>query len=556
MTALPDWDMSDAELAEAAITGDRGAFAEIYDRYSSRLFDFCVGMLRDRESAADCVQDTFCTAAARLSSLRDLGKLRPWLYAIARNEALRRIRERRREQPSDELPDTVSAEPGPEALAARTELAALIAQAAAGLSSRDREILDLAYRHGLDGPEIAEALGTSAATTRTLLHRLRETVERSLGAVLVARHARSGRGCAELRESLKDWDGEFTVLLRKRVARHIESCTECSEDRRGMVNPAALLGAGAVVFLPAPILLREKTLNEVQLTCASTPLVAVVPDAPSGGFGARVLHSRSMIPVALSVGVLGLTLGLFVVWPSSPPPTRSPAVVTGAVTVPQHGVSGAPSAPAPVGRSVNSVPAAVAPGVPGVSVAAGVPAAAAPSTASSPAASSSGGVSVPVAAPAPTALPAPSASTYVPAQANTSGQPASSGVSPAIGPNAAISVPASVEPDLPAQPDPPKSITTSGDTTTPGGISTTSSGLPSGGLSIPSGGLPTLPNPSLPTNSFPSGGLTSIPGGLTPTAGGSVPKPGSTSTPSGGSNTSTPSDGSSDSSGGSNGGKK
>ena len=111
-----------------------------HDRYSNRLFDFCVGMLRDRESAADCVQDTFCTAAARLSSLRDLGKLRPWLYAIARNEALRRIRERRREQVSDELPETASDDPGPDALAARTELAALIAQAAAGLSDRDREI--------------------------------------------------------------------------------------------------------------------------------------------------------------------------------------------------------------------------------------------------------------------------------------------------------------------------------------------------------------------------------------------------------------------------------
>lgn len=566
MTALPDWDMSDAELAEAAITGDRGAFAEIYDRYSNRLFDFCVGMLRDRESAADCVQDTFCTAAARLSSLRDLSKLRPWLYAIARNEALRRIRERRREQASDELPDIASDEPGPEALAARTELAALIAQAAAGLSDRDREILDLAYRHGLDGPEIAEALGTSAATTRTLLHRLRETVERSLGAVLVARYARSGRGCAELRDSLKDWDGEFTVLLRKRVARHIESCPECSEDRRGMVNPAALLGAGAAVFLPAPILLREKTLNEVQLTCASTPLVSVVPDAPPVGFGARVLHSRIMIPAGLGVGVLGLTLGLFGAWPSSQHPTQQPAVVTGAVTQPQHGADGGPSAPAPTGGSANSVlvPSATPPGAPGVPVAAGVPSAPVPSTASSAAESSSSGAGAPVAVPAPAALPAPSAGTYVPAQANTSGPSASSGMSPGTAPSAANAGPAPVEPDMPAQPEPPKSITTSGDTTTAsGGLSTPSNGLPSGGLSVPSGGLPTLPNPSLPVNSFPSGGLTSIPGGLTSTSGGSLPKPGSTSTTSGGtsttsggSNTSTSSGGTSESSGNSNGGKK
>src|SRR5207302_4473911 len=106
MTALPDWNMAgDAELAGAAAAGDRAAFAGIYDRYADRLHDFCIGMVRDRDAAADCVQEAFCTAAAQLSTLRDPDKLRPWLYAIARNEALRCIRLRRRENVSDELPE-------------------------------------------------------------------------------------------------------------------------------------------------------------------------------------------------------------------------------------------------------------------------------------------------------------------------------------------------------------------------------------------------------------------------------------------------------------------
>ncbi len=68
MTAVIDWDIvSDAELAAAAATGNQAAFAGIYDRYADRLHDFCVGMVRDREAAADCVQDTFVTAATRLS---------------------------------------------------------------------------------------------------------------------------------------------------------------------------------------------------------------------------------------------------------------------------------------------------------------------------------------------------------------------------------------------------------------------------------------------------------------------------------------------------------
>jgi len=138
-------DATDAELAVAATAGDRAAFALIYDRYADKLHDFCVGMLRDRDSAADCVQDAFCTAATKLPELREPDKLRPWLYAVTRNEALRRIRDRRRELVSDEVPDMASTEAGPDVLAARTELAELIAEAAGGLSDRDRTVLQLAY---------------------------------------------------------------------------------------------------------------------------------------------------------------------------------------------------------------------------------------------------------------------------------------------------------------------------------------------------------------------------------------------------------------------------
>src|ERR1700754_3637783 len=128
MTAVPDWDVAtprdtDAELVRAVLEGDRSAFARMYDRYADRLYDFCVGMLHDRDGAADCVQDSFCVAATHLGQLREPDKLRPWLYSIARNEVQRRFRQRQRETPSEELPEETSQDPGPDALAARTELA-------------------------------------------------------------------------------------------------------------------------------------------------------------------------------------------------------------------------------------------------------------------------------------------------------------------------------------------------------------------------------------------------------------------------------------------------
>ena len=328
MTAVPSWDIvgpTDAELARAAAGGDRGAFAEIYDRYADRLHDFCIGMLRDRDGAADCVQDAFCTAATRLTQLREPDKLRPWLYAIARNEALRRLRERRRETPTDELPDDMSDEPGPETLAARTELADLIAEAAGGLSDRDRSVLELAYRHGLDGPDLAEALGVSRTNANTMVHRLRETIERSLGALLVARRARNtSDGCPELAIVLDGWDGHFTILLRKRIARHIESCPTCDEDRRRLVSPAALLGA-VPVFIPAPAWLRDRTLRDIRLVCLDTPMTGDTADAEADAFSQAPAipdghvddtHDRRrrnvMLLVALFAAELVMSLGLTV----------------------------------------------------------------------------------------------------------------------------------------------------------------------------------------------------------------------------------------------------
>lgn len=357
MTALPDWDIvSDAELACAAAAGDRRAFASIYDRYADRLHDFCIGMLRDRDAAADCVQDVFCAAAARLPQLRDGDKLRPWLYAIARNECLRCIRARSRERVYDEVPEAESGEAGPDTLAARSELANLIAEAAGGLSERDRSVLELAYRHGLDGAELAEALGVSAASAKKMTQRLRETIERSLGALLVSRRVRSNpNACPELGEILAGWDGQFSVLMRKRIARHIESCPVCDEERRRLVNPVALLG-GVPVFIPAPGWLRDRTLDQVQLTSSSTPMSTDDDGGDAAVGDERFLSRRGMVSMALGALALLLVLGMVIAWMHQRNAPVAPANVTKSAPpppvrqVPREFVP-APSSPPPAAPS-------------------------------------------------------------------------------------------------------------------------------------------------------------------------------------------------------------
>src|SRR5262245_23017553 len=98
----------DARLARAAAAGDRAAFAAIYDRHADRLHDFCLSLLRNRDEAADATQDTFALAAERLGQLPDPARLRPWLYADPRSQALRRLRDRARLDPEADMTPSVS----------------------------------------------------------------------------------------------------------------------------------------------------------------------------------------------------------------------------------------------------------------------------------------------------------------------------------------------------------------------------------------------------------------------------------------------------------------
>jgi RNA polymerase sigma factor (sigma-70 family) len=335
MTSDPGAAATDAELVLAAAAGDTHALGAIYDRYADRLHDFCVGMLRDRDAAADCVQDTFCAAAINLARLREPEKLRPWLYAIARNETMRRIRERKREWPAAEVPEVVATEEGPDVLAARSELADLVAAAAGGLSDRDRAVLDLTYHQGLDGPELAVALGVSATAATKMVQRLRGTVERSLGALLVARQLRhDAEPCVELAAMLDGWDGHFTVLIRKRVSRHIEACARCDGERRRRVDPRALLGASPV-FVPAPPWLRERTLAEIELTCACTPLDR------SPRATARLLAVAGAASLALGV-LTTITVISVGQAPQETPVTPADAEATSTVSHPPGGLVGPP----------------------------------------------------------------------------------------------------------------------------------------------------------------------------------------------------------------------
>jgi len=240
--------MRDREMVAAIVAGDRAGLAAAYDRYAAALHGYCRSLLAEPADAADAVQDTFLIAVAKLGGLRDPDRLRPWLYAVARNECFRRLRARARITDLDETDDMTDTSPDVVAMARRNELRGLVRAAVAGLNPGEREVIELNLRHDLEGADLADALGIPLNQAYALASRARGQLERSLGALLVARTGREY--CADLASLLAGWDGRLTVLLRKRVSRHIERCAVCGERKRRELSPAMLLSALPVVLLP------------------------------------------------------------------------------------------------------------------------------------------------------------------------------------------------------------------------------------------------------------------------------------------------------------------
>jgi len=310
--------VDDAALVARIRAGDSDAWAEVYRRYGDRLYTLCWSVLRTDE-AADATQEAFLLAFQHLGSLRDPTALRPWLFRIAWTEALRRGKKRTRSEATDAMSlDAPSPDPGPEDLAHQRELQRLVWDAAAGLPDEDRVVLELNVHQGLHGDELAKAIGVSSSYARKLVQRVRARTDRAVGALLVASSGR--RDCDELRELLGTWDGEFTPLIRKRVARHIDGCRICSDRRATMASPVSLFAAAPVLAAPAWV---GENVMAASLAAASPAGAA----ASSAGLHLAGLAPRRTLETAVAAVATTVVVALLVLQPWRTP--SAPVTVAG-----------------------------------------------------------------------------------------------------------------------------------------------------------------------------------------------------------------------------------
>jgi RNA polymerase sigma factor (sigma-70 family) len=271
--------MRDSEVVASIVAGDPEGLAVAYDRYSGPLFAYCQSLLRQAEDSADAVQDTFVIAASKLGRLRDPERLRAWLFTVARNECLRRLKARKETPTLDDLPEQPDESVDVGGEAERAESRALIRAAVAGLNDGERDVINQLW-HGLEVPEVAMVLGVSRNHAHSLFSRARDQLEASVAVLLVGRSGR--QDCAALDQLLHGWDGRLTAALRKRVGRHIDRCAVCSDRRRQQLKPALLfsLAPGA---LPAG--LRANVLH-----LATDPGSHAAAYRVAAGQGTRTFH--------------------------------------------------------------------------------------------------------------------------------------------------------------------------------------------------------------------------------------------------------------------------
>jgi RNA polymerase sigma factor (sigma-70 family) len=176
--------LSDAELVRAARSSDRDAYDELVRRYQRQVYGLACVLLGDRSEAEDITQETFLRAWLNLDLLSDPAKFERWVRRIVFGASIDWLRAFRpglyrlaNTDAESELLATPSATMSALAALESVEMRERIWQAVAKLPPRYRLPLKLFHLDGLSHAQIAESMGVTESTIRSLVTRARQKLE-------------------------------------------------------------------------------------------------------------------------------------------------------------------------------------------------------------------------------------------------------------------------------------------------------------------------------------------------------------------------------------------
>jgi RNA polymerase sigma factor (sigma-70 family) len=178
--------LSDHGLLALIARGDREAFARLYDMYAAPAYSLAVRIVRDRDLAADVVQDAFMAVWRQASSFdARRGQPSTWILTLTHHKAVDTVRreQRRRADPIEEGQELGEAGAPVEEQAWQGVAREQVRRALAKLPDPQREVLELAYFAGYTQSELAERLalpiGTVKSRTFAAMSSLRELLAAS-----------------------------------------------------------------------------------------------------------------------------------------------------------------------------------------------------------------------------------------------------------------------------------------------------------------------------------------------------------------------------------------
>jgi len=185
---------SDAVAVERTLAGDRDAYRVLVERHSHNVFRLAYRMTGNRHDAEEVVQEAFLRGYQKLGQFAARANFGTWVYRIAANYAIDRMRQRhkeeaRREAPRAEHRDEMENDPvnriqdeapTPERLAQSIELRKQMEQALAALSEAERTAFVMRHWEGCGIDEIAEVLKSSSNATKNTVFRAVQKLRKAL----------------------------------------------------------------------------------------------------------------------------------------------------------------------------------------------------------------------------------------------------------------------------------------------------------------------------------------------------------------------------------------
>ena len=202
----------DLLLVHRALAREADAFRVIIKTHNQRLYRIARGILRNDAEAEDVVQEAYVRAFANLATFRGASSLATWLSRIVINEALGRLRKRRRTAAMPENPEAriirfpLNPSDDPERTMAQRQILALVERATDSLPDIYRMVFVARVIEGLSMEETADLLGVRSETVKTRLHRartlLRKALDDEIGPVLLDAFPFAGRRCERLTKAV------------------------------------------------------------------------------------------------------------------------------------------------------------------------------------------------------------------------------------------------------------------------------------------------------------------------------------------------------------------